>query len=39
MEGHDDILDTKEKKDHVQLVLDNILKGKYNFSKQNIEEG
>lgn len=38
-EEHNDILNTKEKKDHVQLVLDKIALGKYDFAKQNIEEG
>lgn len=36
---HNDILDTKEKRDHVQMVLDRIGAQKYNFAKQNIEEG
>lgn len=39
MELHNDKLNTKEKKDHVQLTLDKMLVGKYNFAKQNIEEG
>lgn len=39
MEEHNDILNTEQKKAHVQLVLDKIAAGKYNFAKQNIEEG
>lgn len=39
LEEHDDTLNTKEKKEHVQIVLDKIAAGKYNFAKQNIEEG
>ena len=38
-ETHDDILNTPEKKNHIQQVLDKIGSGKYNFVKQNIEEG
>lgn len=39
MEEHNDILNTEEKKAHIQMVLDKIAAGKYNFAKQNIEEG
>lgn len=35
--GHNDTLNTKEKKDHVQMTLDKIAAGKYNFAKQNID--
>jgi hypothetical protein len=33
MEEHDETLNTKEKKDHVQMTLDSIGKGKFNFAK------
>ena len=39
LEDHKEILNTKEKIDHVQMVLDKILTQKYNFAKQNIDEG
>ena len=39
LEEHKEILNTQEKIDHVQMVLEKILMKKYNFAKQNIDEG
>lgn len=39
LESHKDILNTGEKIEHVQMVLEKVLLQKYNFAKQNIEEG
>lgn len=39
LENHKDILNTSEKIEHVQMVLEKVLLQKYNFAKQNIEEG